>query len=249
MQFTPTLHKLSNGLPVILDPMDIETACMSISIGAGSRNESPAECGISHFLEHMLCAGTKTAGRDSFTKMLNQAKDRGGSINASTSDSRTRFYGRILSENFEFLCDILPDMVLNSTLLPENIERERGVIHQELKRALDNSERQFGILVDEKLFAGTGLEHMVLGKAETISSISRENLMDYYGRHYSSGNTIIGISGKFDADRVLAALEKVVGKISARDIPAVVPTKLSPTIHYETREDKNQTKVLIGFED
>lgn len=250
MNFEPKLFKLSNGITVIIDPMDIETTAMTVRVNAGSRNESPKEYGVAHFLEHMLMAGTNTKGRETFTDLHNIIKGGGGRFNASTSHGRTRFHGRILAENFPVLADVLADCVTNSKLGASDIERERGVITQEYKKYKDDSDNQFWEIAYKKMFEKSGLEHDILGTLETISALGRNDFDDFINRNYVGENIIIGISGKVDdVPGTVAMMEKLFAKIPSGTAADFAKTKLSPTVYYDTREDRQQTRIIIGFRD
>ena len=247
MKFAPTLHRLSNGIAVLLDPMDIETASMEIFVKGGGRVEKPAEYGIAHFLEHMILSGSgKYPSAKAVKDFLN---DNGGTRDGLTGMDRTAYYGRILSENFHALLDVLTDAVQNPLIAPETMEGERGVIMQEMKRYEDNQNRQFDWLVRKNLFAGSYLaRYNTVGNAETINSFARADLVGYKNERYTAENIIIGISGKFPgADVVLTDLEKSFGGIprgNGCDAPA---PEITPSIVYDVRPDRRQTKLFIGF--
>ena len=136
MKYNPTLHKLSNGVTVILDPMDIETVAIKVYFTTGTRDELPHEYGITHFCEHMLCKGTTRF--PTRTAIQNFLDEHAGVSNAFTSLTELRFHGRIIGENLDKLIDVLSDQLQNSLFLPERIELERLVILDELRRSQDN---------------------------------------------------------------------------------------------------------------
>lgn len=249
MKFEPTLHKLSNGITILLDPMDIETVNMKIYIKGGSRIENPKEYGISHFLEHMLFVGTeKFPTRQKANDFL---QDNGGIRNGSTGILSTSYHGRILAENFPVLIDMLSDMFFNSKFEQEKIDTERGVISQEIKRSRDDEVRKFNNVVRRNIFAGSYLEkYDNMGTDDTIKSFDRKDFINYKDAKYNANNIIIGISGKsIDTEEVLKELEKMFGVIKkSQDIYVDKPI-INPSIIYDEREDKKQTKIFIGFED
>ena len=251
MKFSPSLHKLSNGITVILDPMDIETISMKIGFNVGARNEEQKLYGISHFLEHILCAGTNTKGRESFTNLRNYLRDNGGGgLNAGTGNDGTRYYGKILSEKFDILIDLLADQMFNSKISEKDIEREREVISQEYKRAKDDSNRQWNRVKMENLFRDTVLSRETLGNLDTIKTISKKDLIDYKDKFYNANNSFIVISGSFGKSKiVLDKLEKFFGKMPRKDIPSFEPPVITPCVYHEIKDDKKQVKVCIGFND
>ena len=135
MKFEPTLHKLSNGVTVILDPMDLETAYAKITFMTGSADETPTEYGITHFCEHIFCKGSKRFSTSKERKDF--MENHGGTVNAATSSLGLRFYGRIIAENLSVLIDVLTDMLQNALFDEKQIEIERGAILDELFVGID----------------------------------------------------------------------------------------------------------------
>ena len=142
MQYNATLHKLSNGITVILDPMEVATDEFSICFHTGGKDEKPDEYGITHFCEHMFCKGTPRFPTARIAK--DYLADNGGTTNAQTGLSRIEFVGRIVARNLNILIDFIADRLQNSLFDEKTIENERGVITEELHRALsrDNIKMQ-----------------------------------------------------------------------------------------------------------
>ncbi|MDR2412728.1 MAG: insulinase family protein [Rickettsiales bacterium] len=248
MKFEPTLHKLSNGATILLDPMDIETVTMKIRVNGGTRVEKPDEYGISHFLEHMLFNGT---AKYPTTKAIRDViNDSGGVLSGLTGIERTVYYGRILAENFHVLLDVLSDIVLNPKLAQEDVDIERGVVNQEIKRSQADQVRQFNGLVRSHLFAGSYLDRYDgLGSPENLESFTSSVLADYKRAKYTANNIIIGISGKLgDKDKILKDLETLFGDVKSAENVSAEPGKVNPSVVYDVRNDKKQTKIFIGFE-
>ena len=175
MKYNPTLHKLSNGVTVILDPMDIETTHVKICFNTGSRDELPSEYGITHFCEHMLCKGTP---RFPTRKDLNNfIHSHGGTFNAFTSPEELCFHGRILGDNLDKLLDLLSDLLCNSLFMPERIELERIVILDELRRAQDNKGRKQTDFITRTLMNKSS--YQTLGTEENIKSFTRDQLLGW----------------------------------------------------------------------
>ena len=156
MKFEPQLHKLSNGVAVLFDSMDIETVSMKIRINGGTKLEKPDEFGISHFIEHMLFNGTEKYTTTKITRDI--LNDNGGTRGGSTSLSRTEYHGRILVENFHVLLVVLEDMVLNIKIVIHDIEKERVVIIQEKKRSQDDEIRTYNWLIHKNIFPNSYFE-------------------------------------------------------------------------------------------
>lgn len=247
MKFEPTLHKLSNGLAVILDPADIATTSMEISVGVGSRNERPDEYGITHFAEHMLCKGTPRFPSPKLLK--DNVLDNGGGSNASTNRVRLRLHGRILSENFHILCGNLADRLQNSLFDSDSLENERKVILDEARRYMDDSYRQFTEFMNKNIFPNSGYDHSITGTDENIKSFSREKMIGYLNKFLSAKNTIICICGKIDnQEKLLAQLEKSFAWIPSIDVPAVPKFIVRPSVAHNLKSDKNNVLLSIMFE-
>lgn len=248
MNYNPTLHKLSNGITVILDPMDLETVSVKVAFNTGSRDELPSEKGLTHFCEHMLCKGTS---RFPTQKQVNEYLDYyGGGKGASTGNDTLNFYGRIIADNINVLIDIIADQLQNSLFDTDKIETERTVVADELRRALDNPDRQLGDFISEKLFNYATFSTKNLGTFETIASFTREQMLDFLARRLSAKNCIIGISGKInDTDAVLQQLAKSFAFLGNHDVSENANIIYTPTVAHYTQQNRKNVKLRIGFPD
>ncbi|MDR1360785.1 MAG: insulinase family protein, partial [Rickettsiales bacterium] len=246
MIFNPTLHTLSNGIVVILDPMDIATTSVDVSFGVGARDENPDQYGITHFIEHILMKGT--ARFPSSLAIDEHLEDFGGTYNASTGNNNMRAYGRILSENINVLIDLLGDLVQNSLFDEKVLDNERRVIADELRRSLDNPDRCMYYFSAENIFAGSGMAHNTLGTFDTIANMSRDEMIGFMKSHISSKNTIITVGGKIeDADKIIALLEKTFGWIPTFDVPVNDAATVFTTVAHNPKPEQNQVKLRLFF--
>ncbi|MDD3401568.1 MAG: pitrilysin family protein [Eubacteriales bacterium] len=197
---------LSNGTRVVMEKMDnVRSVSVGVWVNAGSEYEDEKTSGISHFLEHMLFKGTTT--RDA--KMIAAQMDAvGGNMNAFTAKECTCFYAKVLDEDIELAVDMLSDIMLRSTFEPEQIEREKGVICDEIYMTEDNPEDVAFDTALSKFFEGTTLERPILGTIDTVSSFCRQDFFDYMKLHYSAENMVIACAGSFDRDKLVELLEK-----------------------------------------
>ncbi len=248
MKYNPTLHKLSNGVTVILDPMDLATTSVKVFFNTGSRDEAPHEYGLTHFCEHMLCKGTQ---RFPNKKSIDDYLDyHGGTRNASTSSGSLSFYGRIVAENLHVLIDFIGDQLQNSLFDSDKLEIERRVICDELRRALDNPGRQFDDFMSDKLFGGRTFSTRNLGTLDTINSFTRDQIMEFISRRLSAKNCIIGISGKIsDPDATLAQLEKSFSFLPTHDVAVNTDIPYTPCVAHDSRPDKNNVRLRILMPD
>ena len=203
MKFEPTMHKLSNGVTVILDPMDLETVAIKVSFATGSRDETADTFGITHFCEHMLHLGTTRFQTPK--ERCDFLENMGGASNAGTSGRVLRFYGRIIAENTNVLLEVFADQLKNSLFDAEKIEIERNVILDELRRAQGNTQRKNVDFIETNLFGFSN--YRTLGTVENIKSFTRNQMIDWLKKRLSAKNCTICVSGRID-DR-LGLLQKI----------------------------------------
>lgn len=248
MKFEPTLHKLSNGLIVILDPMDIESVNMEFSAQTGGRDESESELGITHFMEHIFIKGTST--HPSSRKIRDYIENNAGMINASTNNSRVRIYGRILSQNLFVLAELISDLLKNSLFDEKMIETEKTVILDEYRRSRDDKNTEFYYFQAGKLFNGSGFAHRILGIPDTIKSFTRNQLLNYKEKRISAENSIIGISGKItDSQALLEKLEVLFSWLPSFEVSSNSETKITPFSVHNLKPEQKNVMLSIGFAD
>jgi predicted Zn-dependent peptidase len=247
MKFNPSLHKLSNGLTVILDPMDLETVAMQISFKTGGRDESLENSGITHFMEHMFMKGTPRL--PSSKQRSDFIENHGGAMNAMTLNRSIVIHGRIISDNANVLVDVIADCLQNAMFSPDVIENEKKVILDEWARSQDNQDRRFDYFSKNKMFCGSGYANETLGAIETIKSFTREQLMDWRKSRLSAKNAVIAISGKIDNEtKMLNDLENLFGWMPSHDVSSNFVNAYTPAIAHRSRPDKN-VRVRVVFED
>lgn len=245
MKFEPKLYRLSNGVTVILDPMDVETAAVRITFDTGSRDEKQNEYGITHFCEHVFCLGsTRFPTRKSRNDFLDMHS---GTRDASTSATALSFYGRIIAENLGVLLDVLADMLHNALFDPKQIELERGAILDELRRAMDKPERKlydFTMKNAYNAFVPNGL--LNLGSEETINSFTPEQLREFAYNRMSAKNCIITISGRIiDADKIIKQLDELFSFLPTHEVLKDESKKYSAFIGHNNIDNNKNVKLNI----
>ncbi|MEX0922067.1 MAG: pitrilysin family protein [Rhodovibrionaceae bacterium] len=194
--------RLDNGLTVATDRMDsVETVSLGAWVGIGARHEAPPVNGIAHFLEHMAFKGTV---RRSARQIAEEIEAVGGHLNAYTSRETTAFYAKVLTEDAPLALDIVSDILLNSTFAPQEVERERSVILQEIGQAQDTPDDIIFDHFQETAFPGQAVGRPVLGRAETVGSFSREDLRGYLAGNYTAGSTVLAAAGRIDHEDFVA---------------------------------------------
>jgi predicted Zn-dependent peptidase len=193
--------ELGNGVRIITEKLEqFRSVSLGIWVGAGSRDEDKKNSGISHFIEHMIFKGTSS--RDS----LNIAKELdaiGGLSNAFTGKEYTCFHSKVLNKHFHVLADILSDIFLNSAFEPQNIDRERQVILQEIGMVEDSPEEYIHELFSNLFYKNHSLGLPVLGTIESTSSINREGMLDHMKRFYSPDRIIIAATGDIEHEDIV----------------------------------------------
>lgn len=189
-----SLHKLDNNLPVILiDTKAFPSITTMILVGAGSRYENKKNNGIAHFFEHMAFKGSETYP-DAFT--ISSTIDRlGGVFNAFTSKDHTGYWVKSPNTHFEKVIDVLSDMILHPKLLQEEIDREKGVIVEEINMYEDMPSRKVSDIFDDLLFDGHPLSYEIAGSAETVTSFTRDTFTEYMNTYYHPHNAVIVVAG------------------------------------------------------
>ncbi len=216
MQFNPTVHKLSNGVTVILDPMDLETVAITIRFDTGSRDETPDIHGITHFCEHMLVKGTKRF--PSRKELKDHIENMGGTFNAATSTTSLKLYGRIIAENTNELLTVFADILQNSLFDEKRIEIERGVIMDESRASHGSNSRKFMDFIDRNLFGYSIFD--TIGSNKNIKSFTRAQMLDWLHKRLSAKNCVIAISGRIDdTDALLNKLQELFAFLPEHDVP------------------------------
>lgn len=239
--------KLKNGLRVITVPMkNSKSVTVLILVGTGSKYETKNINGISHFLEHMFFKGTKK--RPNTLKISETLDMIGGQYNAFTSKETTGFWAKVDKKHIDVALDWIADMFLNSKFEQQEIERERGVVIEELNMYLDTPTAYVSELFEGLLYGDTPAGWRIVGEKENILAFSREKVLEYYKNHYATGNTVVCVAGDINSKQVEDKLNKYFGKADlhkALSKVAVkeVQTKPNILLHYKKTD---QTHFCLG---
>ncbi len=244
MSDTLRLTKLPSGLIVVTDRMErVETVSIGAYVHAGTRHESAAENGASHFLEHMAFKGT--ARRDA-AAIAREIENVGGHINAYTAREQTAYYCKVLKEDVGLAADIIGDILCHSTLVPEELERERGVILQEIGQANDTPDDIIFDHFQEACFPGQPMGRPTLGTEEVIRAMPREALTGYMARHYGPSQIVVAAAGALEHEEILALVERHFADLPRVAPPAPEPARYQGGEHREERE-LDQVHMVLGF--
>ncbi|GLC32697.1 M16 family metallopeptidase [Clostridium omnivorum] len=209
------LFKLSNGLRVVVEEIDyVNSISVGLWIENGSRNEDEINNGISHFIEHMLFKGTKNRTSKQIAEAI---EDVGGQINAFTGKEATCFYIKALDSHLELSLDVLSDMVLNSKFMEEDIEKEKGVVIEEINMSEDSPEDVLSDLHCEAAWGKDAISLPILGTSESVRSLSKVQIEAYVSSTYIPENSVLSIAGKFDIKSIERLVEKYFGQWNSLD--------------------------------
>ena len=235
---------LDSGLTVITDQMEVKSTSIGVWIDAGSAKEELNECGIAHMLEHMAFKGTTNRNAEEIAREI---EDVGGDINAYTSKEVTAYYLKVLHENSDLGIDILSDIIKNSTLPEDEIERERGVIISEIGQSFDSPDDRVFENFTETVFQNQSLGRPILGTKETVNNFQRSDLESFFSSHYGLKNMVVVASGNIEPDWFMDVVEDKFSDIKHEVKSGNVEAKWKAGFIGEDR-DLEQTQLVFGIE-
>jgi predicted Zn-dependent peptidase len=240
-------HTLSNGLRVLTAPLDhAKSVACYVMLAAGSRYEEASNRGIAHFAEHMFFKGTER--RPSARDITVEVDSMGGEFNAFTSKEFTGYYIRCGGEQRDKAFDVLVDMLRNSKFDPEEVEREKGVIIEEMNMYFDTPRDYVGSIFEELVFGSNPLGWETIGTKETVLGATRDTFVDYIDRWYTPKRMVVGVSGQV-GDDLVPMLEGLLGNLDGdndgRPEPASIERSTEPRVRIR-RKDSDQANVCIG---
>ena len=238
------VSRLPSGLTVVTERMDrVETVSLGAYVASGTRHEAAAENGVSHFLEHMAFKGTE---RRSAAAIAEEIEAVGGHINAYTAREQTAFYVKVLKEDTALGADIIGDILTHSAFDRDELERERGVILQEIGQANDTPDDIFFDHFQETAYPSQPMGRPVLGTEEIIRGLPRDALMTYMRRHYTTGNTVVAAAGNLHHDQILDLVGRHFLDLPTDPALAVEPGRYEGGEFREER-DLDQVHIVLGF--
>ncbi|HYC83233.1 MAG TPA: pitrilysin family protein, partial [Candidatus Paceibacterota bacterium] len=244
----PTKTVLPNGLRIIAIPKpEAPAVTVMVLAEAGSKYEAKEESGLSHFIEHVLFKGTPK--RPKAFDISSELDALGAQSNAFTSQEYTGYYATVWPKRFGKALDVISDIYLNPLFDAEEIEKEKGVIIEEINMYEDNPARQVRDLFNELLHGDQPAGWSVLGTREHIKAMRRDQFVSYHQSHYVASSTVVVISGSFDQE---TALKQIAKKFSA--ISQSLPAAKEPTLNAQQKpailvrsKDSDQAHLVLGF--
>jgi predicted Zn-dependent peptidase len=238
------IERLPNGLRVACDEMkDVETVSVGVFVNTGSRNETKEINGISHFLEHMAFKGTK---KRTARQIAEEFEGIGGVINAYTSREKTVYYAKVLKKHAEFAVEFLSDILQNSTFDEVELEKERGVILQEIAMTHDTPDDIVFDYFQEAAYPNQAMGRSILGPESNIKKFTRQNFSDYISKQYNYGDIAVCAAGAIKQEDLLKWSKKYFNNLGQGKQKKVEAAKYSGG---EFRKDKKleQINLVLGF--
>jgi len=240
---------LDNGLRIITATMPhTRSVSVCIFIGVGSRYETESQAGVSHFIEHLCFKGTPK--RPTSREISETIEGVGGILNGGTDKELTVYWCKVAQPHFPLALEVLVDMLLHSRFDPQDIEKERQVIIEEINMSKDFPPQRVDMLIDELLWPNHPLGRDVAGNKETVAAITRDIMLDYFQGQYLPSNTVITIAGDIQHQEMVTAISRATGNwTNHRPHPGYSAYKEQPAsgrLHIETR-DTEQTHLCLAL--
>ncbi len=244
MKSLHTTTTLSNGLRIIHAPSPTSVVYCGYAVDAGTRDEQSHESGLAHFVEHMLFKGTT---RRRAWHVLNRMENVGGDLNAFTNKEETVIYSAFLKRDFTRALELLTDITFNSTFPQHEIEKERGVVLEEIDCYEDNPAELIFDDFEDILFRGHALGHNILGTPRHIKRFTTASCRGFVDRYYHPSNAVLFVYGNIPFNRIVMWAERFTAHISAgsTNTSRTAPLPYVPR-QVETTRHTHQTHVMMG---
>ena len=237
--------ELENGVRIISEKISgVRSVSTGIWVGTGSRYEKEGREGISHFIEHLMFKGTKNRSAVDIAEALDSV---GGQLNAFTTKEFTCYYTKTLDEHFSLGLDVLSDMVFNSTFTEKAIEKERGVIEEEIKMYEDTPDDLIHDLFVQTVWPDHPLGKPILGTIKSLENMQRDDIIKYLQETYLPSRLVIAIAGNIDHQEVQAKAAQIFGAIKPQQVgeKVTIPENTHAVSSNLTR-DTGQVQICLG---
>ena len=236
---------LSNGIKVITETMPhVRSVSVGVWVGSGSRRETPHQNGVSHFIEHMLFKGTATRSAEDIARSVDSI---GGNLDAFTAKEMTCFNTKVLDEHLPIAMDVLSDLVLNPRFDQEDIDKEKGVVLEEIKMDADSPDYLVHEIFSSNFWKDHALGRPILGTRETVKALSRDTIHDYYRTVYTPENLLITAAGNLTHERLVALASERFEKLKpAGDIPVEPVPATHARVSLRSKKELEQVHLCLG---
>ncbi|HHU62430.1 MAG TPA: insulinase family protein [Natronincola sp.] len=241
------MQVLDNGMRVIVKEIpSYPIATVNVWVNAGAIDDPEGLSGLAHFFEHLTFKGTPTrpTGQISY-----EVESLGGYLNAMTSYDFTTYFIVVPSEHVAQAMEIQADALLNSSFDQGEIDKERTVIHEEIRLRMDSPQTSLIDMSVEKLFSGTIFSKSVIGSFEDLADVNRDEMLDFHAKYYVPNNMVLVVTGNVKAEEIFAQTEQLYGEMLPKAIPArehIVLPELGEIIEVKDERQVQQGYVFIG---
>ena len=235
---------LDNGLRLLTETMGhVRSVSLGVWLTRGSRDESDAQSGIAHFVEHMLFKGTPTRTAEDIAQAIDSI---GGQLDAFTAKEYASYYVKVLDQHLPIAVDILSDIVLRPALAQEDIEREKKVVLEEIKMVEDTPDDLVHEMFTQSFWEGHPLGRPILGSKETVEAFTRDTLRGYFESAYTAENVIISAAGNVEHDRVRGLVMAAFSSMGSRGVRTPdTPPRVVPQVIVRNKE-LEQSHICLG---
>jgi predicted Zn-dependent peptidase len=218
------IDETENGLRVVTTPVPTaQSVSVNVFVGVGSRGEDRQINGLSHYLEHMLFKGTEK--RPTTIAIAEAIEGAGGVLNAYTAKEITCYWNQVPYDRLDLAMDVLADMVVSSLLDGEEIDRERSVVQQEIKRAYDQPSAWANELLSRASYGDQPVGWPIAGTEETVGALQRQHFLDHVQTWYVPNNMVLSVSGNTEHEQVMEAARRYFDSLGKRPVPTFEPAK------------------------
>jgi len=241
------LSVLSNGLRVVHIPMPaVRSVSIAVFVGVGSRYETMATAGVSHLIEHLLFRGTARRPR---ARTISEVLDSvGGILNASTDKELTVYWAKVAQEHFPLALDLLADLLQNSLLRPADVNKEKGIVEEELGMLADDPQDRVGVLTEETLWPGQPLGREIAGTRESVRRLKRAPILSHLRTYYGPNNVVISVAGGIDAADAFELVNRCFGQWMPVAAPAAAPAWHGERTGWQVEtKDTEQVNLCIAY--
>lgn len=231
------LHTLDNGIRIVTEPIEnYRSAAFGLWIDAGSANETKENNGIAHVIEHMLFKGTKTK---TARMLADEITAIGGNLDAFTTREYTCFNAHTLDIHLEHAIDIIADMVKNSLIAEDDLQKELGVILEEIDMYEDDPEELMGDLMHQAVWRNQPMGFLISGKKDVVRKFRRKDVLDFMDRYYVGKHMVISVAGHFDEEKILETIRTKFGSIPKEKIN--LPEQEVTPVYYKSKVFKQKS--------
>jgi predicted Zn-dependent peptidase len=236
---------LPNGIKVITEAMPhVRSVSVGVWVGTGARRETPEQNGISHFIEHMLFKGTSNRSAEDIARSVDSI---GGGLDAFTAKEMVCYNTKVLDEHLPIAMDVLSDLVLNPLFHDDDIEKEKGVILEEIKMDADNPDYLVHEIFSSNFWKDHPLGRPILGTRETVKKFNQASVRDYYTEVYSPENILVTAAGNLTHEKLVSLVAERFETVKpAGPLPALVAPSTHARISLKSKKELEQVHVCVG---